>query len=271
MSAPPDPVPYRLLGSSGRTRLQQRLEAATRRWLDTWKADNAVRSAVRLAGADDAPPQVRELLAESYRVRAGGVPMLDIRFYPRALCAVVGLPADGFSSTAVTSRPAGLAAQLSRALLRSFVNELMDSASIADWEFEELPRRAPASHAPRAPLQRAFVTAGDSEVAALELSPSLVNALAPAVAVPRKGAFQPRRGAIGEARVKVEAILGTVELSVADVMSLGRGDVIVLDARLGAGCEINVPRIAAVAEAVVGKRGGMRAVRIRRTEAARSP
>jgi flagellar motor switch/type III secretory pathway protein FliN len=199
------------------------------------------------------------------------VTLLDVRFYPRALGAVIGVPLEGFSATAIASRSAGLASQLSNALLRGFVNELMDSASIADWELEDLARRSSPSRASRALLQRAFVTVGERDVAALELAPSLVNALVPAAGALRKGTFQPRRGAIGGGRVKIEAVLGTVELSVADLMSLSRGDVLVLDTRLGDACSIKVPQVAGIAEAVVGKRGQMRAVRVRRTEALRAP
>jgi flagellar motor switch/type III secretory pathway protein FliN len=261
----PDHVPYRLLGSSGRARLQQRLEMATRRWLDTWTPKDTVTAAIRLEADDKPLPRVLDPLAESYRICANGARSLDVRVFPRGLTAVVGVLPDRWSSGPGAPRANGLAAQLSAALLRSLVDELMDSASITAWRFEE-PARPQGERAKRALSQRALVSVADRDLAEIELAPDLVNALVPAGNQPSAGHVESRRGSIGKARVKVDAVLGNVEMSVADFLSIDRGDVIVLGERLGQGCRVQIPTVAAVAEAVVGKRGDHRAVRIRRTE-----
>jgi flagellar motor switch/type III secretory pathway protein FliN len=267
MHTQPDYQPLRLLGTSGRSRLRQRLEAATRRWLDTWTAKDTVGCSIRVA-ADDTPlPRVFDPLAESYRISANGAVVLDVRFFPRSLSAVVGMPPERLSSG--SGAPRGLAAQLSAALLRGFVNELMDSASIATWEFDERGARAHAERAKRSLSQRALVAVGERDLAELELAPLLVNALVPAPGSESKERVEARRGAIGDARVTIAAVLGNVELSLADFLSLDRGDVIVLGTRLGNNCRVEVPAVAAIGEAVVGKRGEQRAIRIRRTESAR--
>ena len=268
MPAQPGELPYRLLGASGRSRLQQRLEAAARRWLDTWTSKDSVPLSIRLA-TDSVPlPRVLDPLAESYRISANGAAALEVRFFPRGLGAVVGLPADRVASGAGALR--GLAAQLAAALLRGLVNELMDSASIAAWDFDERVGGQPARCGEHLSSQRALVAVADREIAELVLLPPLVNALAPPGGQQGKGRVEPRRAAIGKARVKVDAVLGTVELSVSDFLSLDRGDVIVLGTRLAHGCRVEVPRAAALAEAVVGRCGDRRAVRIRRAETGRA-
>lgn len=267
MDAQPDHQPFRLLGASGRSRLQQRLETATRRWLDTWAPQSKVGCSIRLA-SDEAPlPRVLDPLAESYHITANDAAALDVRFFPRGLSAVVGFPPDRLA--AGSGAPRGLAAQLSAALLRGFVNELMDSASIAAWEFDERGARAPLDRRKRSLSQRALVAIRDRDLAELCLSPLLVNALVPAAESRGRGRVDTRRAAIGKARVKVDAVLGSVELSVADFLTLDRGDVLVLGTRLANGCRLEVPAVAAIAEAVVGKHGDRRAIRIRRTEPAR--
>jgi flagellar motor switch/type III secretory pathway protein FliN len=269
MHASPDHLPYRLLGSSGRSRLQQRLETAVRCWLDTWAQKATVTVAVRLATDDTPLPRVLDPHAEAHHVAANGVAVLDIRFFPRALTAVMGFPTDGLS--AAGAPPAkGLAAQLSSAMLRGLVNELMDSASVAKWEFDEGGWRPHGQRTKRSLSQRALVSIGDRDLAELEISPLIVTGLVPLGAPQSKGRVEPRRGAIGKARVKLDAVLGNVELSVSEFLSLDRGDVIVLGTRLGHGCRVEIPEVGGVAEAVVGKRGEHRAVRIRRTEVGRT-
>lgn len=265
----PDHLPYRLLGSSGRARLQLELERATRRWLDTWTPKDTVKAAIRLAADDKPLPRVLDPLAESYRISANGATALDVRFFPRGLTPVVGVLVDRWSAGPGEPRANGLAAQLSAALLRGLVNELMDSASIAAWQLDERPR--PQGERAKRPLsQRALVSIADRDLAEIELAPDLVNALVPADGQQSPRRLESRRGSIGKARMKVEAVLGNVEMSVADFLSLDRGDVIVLGTRLGQGCRMQIPAVAAVAEAVVGRRGDHRAVRIRRTEPGRA-
>ena len=269
MHASPDHLPYRLLGSTGHARLQQRLEAAVRRWLDTWTRKATVPVVVRLATDDTPLPRVVDAQAESHHVAANGVAVLDIRFFPRGLNAVVGFPAAG-PSAAGAPRAKGLAAQLSSAMLRGLVNELMDSASVAKWEFDEGCWRPHGQRTKRSLSQRALVTIGDRDLAELEISPLIVNGLVPLGGSQSKGRVEPRRGAIGKARVKLDAVLGTVELSVSEFLSLDRGDVVVLGTRLGHACRVEIPGVGGVAEAVVGKHGEHRAVRIRRTEVGRT-
>lgn len=265
--AQPDHQPFRLLGASGRSRLQQRLETATRRWRDTWAPNGSVACSVRVASDDTPLPRVLDPLAESYRISTNGAAALDVRFFPRALSAVVGLPPERLASG--SGAPRGLAAQLSAALLRGLVNELMDSASIATWQLDERGARTQADRAKRSLAQHALVSVGERDLAELELPPLFVNALVPAAASQSKERVETRRGAIGKARVKIDAVLGNVELSVAEFLSLDRGDVIVLGTRLGNGCRVEVPAVAAIAEAVVGKRGDRRAIRIRSADTAR--
>lgn len=267
MQAQPEAQPFRLLGAAGKARLQQRLEAATRRWLDGWTAKDTVACSVRVE-TDDAPlPRVLDPLAESYRVSTSAAKALDVRFFPRGLSAVMGLPPERLASG--PGAPRGLAAQLSAALLRGFVNELMDSASIATWQLDERHSRAPADRTRRSLSQRALVAVGERDLAELELPPLLVNALVPSSGSPSKGRLETCRGSIGKARLKIDAVLGNVELSLADFISLARGDVIVLGTALGGGCRVEVPAVAAIADAVVGKRGEQRAIRIRRAETPR--
>jgi hypothetical protein len=257
-------LPYRLLGATGRARLQQKLEGVVRRWLDAWGGREALASGVRVLG-DDHAPAVASAPCHAFRVRAGAATAAEVRLYPYRLARVLGVPLDRWSPVTPSASSRSLAGRLWQAVMRALVNELMDSASIAAWELEASDPPA-ASRNRRGPTQGVSVIVGDDVVASLELAPLLVNALVPTGAAAGGARTEPRRRAIGGERIKIEAILGEAEMSLADFASLGEGDVVVLDAGLGGSCRLGVPGVAAVADAVLGRRGRARAVRVSRVQ-----
>jgi flagellar motor switch/type III secretory pathway protein FliN len=257
--------PYRLLGASGRSRLQQKLEAAARRWLEAWNP-GGVSVSVRIGTPDERLPVPRDPFTTTHRVRTEAGTALDVRLHPRALGSIFGVPAERFFSRVAASDDDTLDARLSLAILRGLAGELMDSASIGEWSFEDHDAREDADTATKLAGQRALFSVADREVVTLELAPLLVNALVPAGAAESDGGLEPCRDAIGDARLSIEAVLGGVDLSVADFLSLNRGDVIVLESRLGDCCRVEIPAVGAVAQAVVGRLGSVRAVWVRDTE-----
>lgn len=266
MTEAPSWLPYRLLGASGRARLQQKLEGVVRRWLDAWGGKASPASSVRILDADGAAP-ASTVPCHTFRVRAGAATATDLRLYAYRLGVVLGVPLDRWSALTPHASPTGLSERLWNALARGLVNELMDSASIAAWELDALDDAAAAARErSRGPSQEICVAVGDEVIASLQLAPVLVNALVPAAAPAGNVRTEPRRRAIGSERIEVEAILGEAEMSLADFASLGEGDVIVLDARLGGNCRLGVAGVAMVADAVLGKRGSARAVRVSRVQ-----
>jgi flagellar motor switch/type III secretory pathway protein FliN len=209
------------------------------------------------------PHAAREATSEYCRVRVGATTAAAVRFYPRALGAVIGFPSERFAQGNYGRHATGIAGRLSAAVLRGLVNELMDSASIADWVLDEQVGRAAAGTA-AAVWQRLIVVVGERDVAALELSPLLVNALVPTSVSASEVRHESCRRAIGGARVKIKAVLGAVELPLSDFVSLNPGDVIVLDTRLGGACRVEVAGVAPVAEAGLGKQGAFRAICVQR-------
>lgn len=260
-------LPYRLLGSTGRARLQQKLEGVARRWLDAWTSTKATPCAVRILDGDETRRGARAPV-QSVRVRSGSGIAADVRIDQHRLGLVLGVPLDRWAPSAAKTSSSSLADRMWQALMRGLVNELMDSASIAAWELEQLDhtaRRPPA----RPTSQEASIVVGDDVVAHLELGPLVVNALVPLASAVGGTKTEPRRRAIGTERLRVEAVLGAVELSLADFASLGEGDVVVLDARIGSECRLDVPGVATVADAVPGRQGTARAVRVRSVQIGR--
>jgi len=261
----PSWLPYRLLGASGRARLQQKVEGVVRRWLDAWGGKASPASSVRILDADGSAP-ASSAPCHAFRVRAGAATATDLRLYAYRLGVVLGVPLDRWSALTPHTPSTSLAERLWHALARGLVNELMDSASIAAWELDALDDSAAVRERSGGFSQEICVIVGDEVIASLQLGPMLVNALVP-VAVPVGNTrTEPRRRAIGNERIEIEAILGEAEMSLADFASLGEGDVIVLDARLGGNCRLGVSGVAMVADAVLGKRGTARAVRISRVQ-----
>jgi hypothetical protein len=258
-------LPYRLLGSTARARLQQKLEGVVKRWLDSWGGAKALGFTVRLPDGDDSPasPPAAGL---GFRVRVGAVDAADVHLFEYRLGTLLGLPLDRWSAVARQASATSLAERLWHALVRGLVNELMDSASIGGWELEPCEYGATSKRTACGPSQEVSVSVGDNVIVRLKLAPLLINALVPAVAAATGARTEPRRHAIGRERVGLQAVLGEVAMSLADFASLRVGDVIVLEEPLGSGCRIAVPGVAVVADAVLGKRGTARAVRISRVQ-----
>jgi len=213
----PSWLPYRLLGASGRARLQQKLEGVVRRWLDAWGGKASPASSVRILDADGAAP-ASTVPCHTFRVRAGAATATDLRLYAYRLGVVLGVPLDRWSALTPHASPTGLSERLWNALARGLVNELMDSASIAAWELDALDDAAAAARErSRGPSQEICVAVGDEVVAR---GAHLEGALL-AVEDRRPGVFRVRRGAPG-------AVLpDDVEVRV-----LERGDLRVGDVRL---------------------------------------
>ena len=265
MTEVPNWLPYRLLGATGRARLQQKLDGVVRRWLDAWGGKAAPAASVRIVDESDSAPGA-SAPCHAFCVRVGAATATDLRLYAHRLGAVLGVPLDRWSALTPHASATSLAERLWQGLARGLVNELMDSASIAAWELDALDDAPAARNRWRGPPQEVRVSVGDEVIASLILAPLLINALVPAVAPAGGARTEPCRRAIGNERIRLEAILGEAEMSLADFASLGEGDVIVLDTRLGGDCRLGVPGVAVVADAALGKHGTARAVRVSRAQ-----
>jgi flagellar motor switch/type III secretory pathway protein FliN len=169
-------------------------------------------------------------------------------------------------ATAMPAEIAGVAHGIARAflieILRSLCGELAKRAQVDDLLIE--PARV--SHPPTARTDHLMVAlrpAHGKARALLCLAARSVELLAPRETAQAASAqLTHRRLAVAPERVRLEAVLGNVDVPLRELIHLAVGDVIVLDQQLGRGGHLALPDGRVVAPVVVGRAGERRAVSI---------
>jgi hypothetical protein len=156
----------------------------------------------------------------------------------------------------------GVAREFLIEMMRSLCTELAKRAQVKDVLIETArgsqPTKPRASHLPVA----LRVGHGKARVV-MWLSARAVELLAPpAIAKRATLPVTRRREAVAPERVKLEAMLGDADVSLRDLVQLAVGDVIVLDQPLSRGGHLGLPYGRVVAQVVLGRSGGQRAVSI---------
>jgi hypothetical protein len=242
--------PIVLLGDSARRAVCSDLTCMVQTWLQTWRVESpAADSAIDLIPWDGSYPAAEDC-ATLQCIVAGS--------------AVLGLQLLRTSTTAILDiSPAGnmvagpLSQTVARALAESLANLMLQSAGLSGVEFVwneptmvGLPKMATARW-----WQSAY------HGVTLLLSPLIIKRLMPSVTEPAGNLVQ-RRAAIAEEKMRLHAVLGQADVSVADLVSLRENDVLVLTGGVKQPGVLQTEQGRGVARFVLGRVQNFRAVQI---------
>lgn len=259
MSAPATKsLPYVLLGASQRSGLEEMLALRLTQWRERWSTSTA-RVSVQVSDSASEWSQMASG-GSLFSAMADGVPLIQVLY------------AAGFMPAALNVDPAsrdpgaagGIAGQVRSEALRSLCLTLIHGMSVSMIEFDEesgtQATRLAAARAQRAlPVTIAFENVGARW--SIILHPSVVEFLRPKRKV-NQGPIERRKNAIGPEQVRVEAILGEVEISLAELASLAHGDVLVMEKALAERVQLVTELGARVTHVALGTSDGRRAVRV---------
>jgi hypothetical protein len=256
-------VPFVLLGDKHCATLRLLLMQCVSTWWSGWKNSTDV---IEVELRDDAAA------AELKHVRtsgdyvlardASGKSLVAVRASSEFMGALSGIPA--MSSFAAAGE---MAQQLRIEVLKSLCAAVLTRAKASDAVVDVLPptQRVPAT-ARGSRSVCANVSLGTTKgVVTLVLMPALVElfGLHRTAMLPQDGLSR-RHAAIREECVRVEAVLGSVEVTLLDLANLAVGDVIVLDQPLGQAGHLATPDGACITKIVLGRTGAQRAVSMAR-------
>lgn len=255
-------TPYLLFGVSQRTTLQEALAARVGRWRAQWSTATAPVS----IGVPETFASAWALVTHSsgslLSVVVDGVALLHVQSPPGFVPMLVGMHTRADEPFATDHE---IATQVRGVAMRSLCAALLQGVATERLEYDE----DGGTHAARidtARKQRAFPVAVSfgphNAKCTLILHPRLVESLAPKRRVAAPGALDRRRLAIADEAVRVQAFLGDVELSLAELTSLSEGDVIVLDHVLSEPAQLLTDAGTHVCTVALGSNGNRRAVRV---------
>jgi hypothetical protein len=248
--------PLLLLSARRRAALRDVLIACIDSWRARWSTVHDPLDLTIPYEAEHAGPRAAPTIALTFTSREHGdlgVLHSDADFVP-ALLGVNAVEAGGAAH--------GVAREFLIEMMHSLCSELAKRAHVSDAVVEA----ARISHATNVRLHHlpvAFRTGHSKARVVLWLSAHAVELLAPPAAVkPATSPVVRRRQAVAPERVKLEAVLGSADVCLRDLVQLAVGDVIVLDQPLTRGGHLAVPYGRIVAQVVLGRSGGRRAVSI---------
>jgi len=252
-------LPYVLLSSSRRAALQGALIDRLTEWRRQWStATGAI--AVSVPGL---MASGRAQFAHGQGVLFSGVldgtALLHVHATAGFLSTLLGLDCG---ASEMTSRD--VAGRLSLKVLRSLCHAFWKGMN-ADGVRFDADAGTQAARLDAARKQRALhvtVTTASTGLCTLILHPRLVESLAPRRQASGAGRLERRHAAIAPQGLRVETVLGEVELPFGELRALRSGDVIVLDKLLSDPLRLVTEAGARVAAVVIGSAGANRAVRV---------
>jgi flagellar motor switch/type III secretory pathway protein FliN len=252
-------LPYLLLGSTQRKALHDALTARLTQWRERWSTSSTT---ISVHIPETAAHGWAQLPAGNawFSAVADDVPLVEAHLSPNFLSTLLGAESTAQEFGAVAH---DVASQLRSEVLRSLCSILLNGMGMQLLDFDE----EPGTQAGRLAVARAeralpvTVTFGSGKSAwTIILHPRVVEFLLPR----RKSSterVERRRSAIGAERLRVEALLGEVEVSLAELASLTHGDVLVLDKALAEPAQLITELGINVTSVVLGAAEGRRAVR----------
>ena len=260
-------VPFVVLGDKHRATLRLLVAQCVGTWWSSWKAaPDAIDVQVRDdSAASDAKPARTNSDCVLARNAAGGS-LLAVRASPDLMVALSGAMAGAamFGAAAGSSTTSDeLLSELRIEVLKSLCSAVLTRAKASDAAIEVLAageKFPPDAHTSR--HVTVDVSLGSARAAVtLMLTPALIELLAlrTPVTMPQEKLSR-RRAAIREEHTRVEAVLGSVEVTLLDLAKLAEGDVIVLDQPLGQAGYLTTPAGAHITKIVLGRNGAERAV-----------
>lgn len=261
------PVPFLLLGETRRQALAEYIRARVERWQSRWLPERRETARVEVLEHEARAHDLRLHDAACFRV-AGGEQAALLLIAPQK-CAphVAGVLGAACDSAGGVIQQRSIAAELMLEGLQALIREFR-TPDVLEPVLERLDTAAADLLREYAALRYVgvLVTHGDMRCPiVLLMSPQAVNAALGVRALPAPvEQLEPRRAAVGNETVCVEAVLGDGEVLVSELARLAVGDVIVLGQRLGEPAALAIRGGGRIAGAAPGRVGGMRAVQIKR-------
>lgn len=257
-----DTVPFILLGDKHRATLRLQLAQCVTAWWSGWATTGAPDIYIRDDGGRPPriPPGVQSVVARS----AAGAPLLAVRASHEFMTALSG------SAPAASNSSGELAGALGTEVLKSLCIAVLNRVQVVDARVDvpDAAERMPADlHLPRCVIAEMNLGATRA-VLTLTLTSLLLQRFGLRTATQPVENVVSRRTAIRQEATRVEAVLGSVDVTLLDVAKLAPGDVIVLDQSLGQAGHLTTPAGAHIAKIVLGRSGAQRAVSLARQVAA---
>lgn len=255
--APCPSRPLLLLSAKRRAALRDTLAACIESWRSQWSTGREPFDIAVPYECEHAAPRASLAIGLGFSSRMHGelgVVHADADILPSLLAVGVAAESAGAAH--------GIAREFLLEMLRSLCRELAKRAHVADVLIE--PTRGSASPKTRAGhLAVAFRAEHSKARIVVWLAARAVELLAPPPAAQRTTApLARRRLAVAPERVRLEAVLGSADVSLRDLVHLAVGDVIVLEQPLSRGGHLALPYGRVVAQVVLGRAGERRAVSI---------
>jgi flagellar motor switch/type III secretory pathway protein FliN len=257
-------MPYLLLGSSQRAALHDALAVRIARWRERWSTATFTTTISVPETLSSGWSQFTHQGGALFSAIADGVALLHVYAMPDFIPILLGVDAHGRGPT-VTSHE--VADRLRAEMMRSLCTTMLQGMSGDRLDFEDgcgarLARLDAARKQRALPVSVSFGPVGGRWTVVLH--PRVVESLAPRRRVASSQPLERRRLAIAQEQLRVEAVLGEVEVSLAELTSLSCDDVIVLDQALSQPAQLLTETGMRVCGVVLGSDGARLAVRVAR-------
>jgi flagellar motor switch/type III secretory pathway protein FliN len=254
--------PWVLLGAKRRGALERTLTSCVESWRTRWSAQRDPVHVTVGHGADNlATRRAHPVGGMMLSVAARDSKLACLRADSDAVAALVGV--SGSTSDAGSAHATQtLAHEVQAEILRALCAAVVEAARISDATIEEV-RGTDADGIDRRRCASAAISIGTGRAKfTLLLAARLVDALAARPMSGGSGMVGRRRAAIVDVPVRVEAMLGEVEVTLTDLVALTAGDVIVLEQSLASAGFLTTSDGTRIAAAHLGKVGAVRAVSV---------
>lgn len=252
--------PLLLLSDSRSSALERVLTKAAERWQQRWSTAVEL---VRIVPEERRGARAERGIVRTLRVTRGHDVLLYLTASTEDVVVFLGAAIASIGGSAAEA-PHGIAGELQMEILRSLCAELIGAGASEDVVIEPVQSRPPPCLATRASRYwSASMVFGASRARfSFSLSPTCIERLVPRPASVASEAAARRRNAIGTATIRLEAVLGEVELSLRDFVQMNPGDVLVLGRALGEAGELITESGARVAGIQLGRADAYRAVSV---------
>jgi hypothetical protein len=256
--------PFLILGQRRRACLERVLSERIEVWRRGWSTG---REPIQSVVIDSVDPTVQRAQHDaSVAICAASAvhgTLMQLCAGPEALSGLLGMTVPGAERRSAAGAQS-VVVELELTLARSLCEELLHSAGVADAVLDSKRIAATRETGGRNGCLSVVVSAAGRPRLALWLTPRCVELLAPPqppanVQSPR---MERRKSAIGDERVRMEAILGDVEIDFRDLVQLAAGDVIVLEQSLSGTAQLATLAGVRLAQVQLGSVGGLRAVSV---------
>jgi flagellar motor switch/type III secretory pathway protein FliN len=255
--------PLLLVGERRRAALERALSSCVQTWGQRWSLTHEPLQVCigtpEAAGTRNA--QCSGLVLRGSSERLGK--LFVVRASPEVTCALLGVAGTTTEHGAAESAHS-VAWQLQREIIHSLGEALLKAAQVSEAVVDLVSAQQTASGSDRrhATWLGASICFAKAKIG-LSLSARFVELLAaPQALAQAASAPARRRAAIADAAVRVEAVLGQVEVALQDLLELSAGDVLVLDQPLSGCGYLGLPDGTRITGIVLGKAGAARAVSV---------